>query len=444
MGRSGPALTQRAWWPRLVKSAGLLLAVVFVAAVVIDSIVGHEHTRLFVSAGIQLGGLLLLALSRRRSPGWILAAEVALAVVAHGVAPAGGGNVSSLLVAAAVYGFGVSHPTARSVQVAAGTWVILVAGSLAAGSYIGVIPMDFILVTAATAIALYVRSHRDLVESMRVRTEQAEREQRWMADRAVSAERVRIARDLHDVIAHHVSLLVVQAGAVRESLPVDHPNRVILDSMITGGRQAMTEMRDMLTALRLPEGQDATTSSNMVSEASAQTAFLADSAGLPPGPPLAPRHPHPGLSDIPELVQGARRAGQSVNLYLEGSPVDVVPTTTALVAYRIVQEALTNVVKHAPGAPTTVRVIHGPGTLEVRVRNGSSPLGPRPQAPALGGHGLLGMRERVALTSGGLSAGPTEDGFSVSAWLPVTAPPVSPSPPPAPPPPPAPAPAGRA
>jgi signal transduction histidine kinase len=203
-----------------------------------------------------------------------------------------------------------------------------------------------------------------------------------------------------------VSLLVVQAGAVRESLPPDHATRPVLDSMIDGGRQAMAELRDMLSALRMDEHP-------------AHGLASPGSAGGAAGPTPASRAPQPGLAQVADLVHGACHAGIPVDLALE---VDLgeVPEALSVSGYRIVQEALTNVIKHAPGACTHVRIARGPELLELWISNDRPPdPAPRPlSSPGLG-HGLIGMRERAALAGGQLRAGPTERGFCVHARLPL-------------------------
>jgi signal transduction histidine kinase len=213
----------------------------------------------------------------------------------------------------------------------------------------------------------------------------AERERDVAAREAVVAERARIARELHDAIAHNVSMMVVQAGAERRVLePEQESTREVLESVEEIGRGALTEMRRLVGMLRADEDD-----------------------------PLAPQ---PGLSDLPRLVEQVREAGLPVELDIAGEP-RVLPVGLELSAYRIVQEALTNALKHAGEAHATVRVRYLQDSLELEVVDD----GPGGQAAAAGGgHGLVGMRERVALYGGRFEAARHPNGgFTVRALLPV-------------------------
>jgi signal transduction histidine kinase len=219
-------------------------------------------------------------------------------------------------------------------------------------------------------------------------TEVSEREQ---ARRAVLEERARIARELHDVVAHHMSMLAVRAETAPYRLPdVPAPVRAEFGALAQAARDGLTDLRRLLGVLR----SDGT------------------------APELAPQ---PDLAAVTDLVDAARRAGMDIH-YLappagtERRPPDAV----ALAGYRIVQEALANATRHAPGAPVTVQVWPGARDLAVRVHNGPSPGAPPPEPPTDGGgHGVTGMRERAELLGGDFSAEPTDDGgFSVVATLP--------------------------
>jgi signal transduction histidine kinase len=215
----------------------------------------------------------------------------------------------------------------------------------------------------------------------------AVREQR--AREAVMEERVRIARELHDMVAHSVTVMVIQAGAVRRRLGSDQAvERELLESVESSGRDAVTELRRTLGLLR-GEGGDAN---------------------------AAPV----GLDRLDELVGQVRDAGLAVTVHRSGEPVALLPAVD-LSAYRIAQEALTNVLRHAGPAQVEVGLVYRPDGLHLSVVNGPSPDGRRPVAGA-GGHGVIGMRERVALFGGEFAAGPRpEGGFAVTARLPVAA-----------------------
>jgi signal transduction histidine kinase len=204
---------------------------------------------------------------------------------------------------------------------------------------------------------------------------------------AVSAERTRIARELHDVVAHAISVMGIQAGAARSTLdPDQEAQRDALLDVERLGREALVEMERMLGVLRTAE----------------------DDQGVGPLPDLA---------KIPALVEEARRVGLSVELEQAGE-LDCLPAGLQLTVYRIVQEALTNVRKHAPARGVRVRIERRGHELEVTVADDGDGVPPDPTA----GNGLIGMRERVALHHGTLYAGPGEErGFLVSARLPVGA-----------------------
>jgi signal transduction histidine kinase len=205
-------------------------------------------------------------------------------------------------------------------------------------------------------------------------------------DRAAMEERARIARDLHDIVAHHVSAIAVQAETARltvEGLPDE--GRTHLEAIGQTARDALAEMRRLLGVLR--EDADG-------------------GAG---------RDPQPGLGRLHELVETARAAGSPVRLTLQGETVPL-PPGVDLCAYRILQEALTNARRHAPGADVDVELDYVADALRLRVRD----HGPGPADPDADGHGLLGMRERAIMVGGTLSTGPAEGGgFVVEAELPI-------------------------
>ncbi len=217
------------------------------------------------------------------------------------------------------------------------------------------------------------------------RAELAEREGDVAAREAVVEERARIARELHDAIAHNVSMIVVQAGAERRVLDGQAGStREVLQTIEQIGRGALTEMRRLVGMLRNGDGD-----------------------------PLAPQ---PSLADLPRLVTQVREAGLPVEFYVEGEPCEL-PVGIELSAYRIVQEALTNALKHAGDAQATVTLRYGPDQLELEVAdNGAGAAA----TVAGGGQGLVGMRERVALYGGRLDAGRRgECGFAVRVVLPI-------------------------
>lgn len=214
----------------------------------------------------------------------------------------------------------------------------------------------------------------------------AERERDLVAREAVVEERARIARELHDAIAHNVSMMVVQAGAERRVLGEEQSStREVLATVEQIGRGALTEMRRLVGMLRSTDGD--------------------------------PLTPQPGLRDLPTLVGQVREAGLPVELELTGEPRQL-PVGLELSAYRIVQEALTNALKHAGEAQATVRVAYGPESLELEIVDDGA--GAPAPATTGGGHGLVGMRERVALYGGRFEADRrASGGFAVRVLLPI-------------------------
>jgi len=218
---------------------------------------------------------------------------------------------------------------------------------------------------------------------VRERRRGAAREQALLAERAVAEERLRIARELHDAVGHDVSLMVVQAQALGATND-DEAVRAATAAIADAGRRAMTEMHRTLQVLRDGDGGD-------------------DGAA---------RAPQPGLAALDEVLDGARAAGVPVRIAMEGAARPLDPALDAS-AFRIVQEAVTNVVRHANGAPATVTIHYDDDTLRLTITD----EGGRSVAIS-NGRGLIGMRERVAAFDGTLEAGAKEHGYEVRAELP--------------------------
>jgi len=241
-----------------------------------------------------------------------------------------------------------------------------------------------LVVVAPVAVGRIVRREREQQRRLEDLTLHLERERERGARAAVAEERARIARELHDVVAHGVSVIAIQSDAAEAALERDPslagpPLRAIRGS----ARDALTEMRRLLGVLRSDEDGSETT-------------------------------PQPGLPQLPELVA---RAGVPVTFEVSGEPRPL-PAGIDISAYRIVQEALTNVHKHAGAVPTTVRVAWSDGSLELEVRDQGP--GVNGNGSSDGGHGLIGMRERVRLLGGELHTGPAAGGgFQVRAVLPT-------------------------
>jgi signal transduction histidine kinase len=247
------------------------------------------------------------------------------------------------------------------------------------GDLAGALLGTAVLCGVSVAFGLGTANRRANVAALNERAERLE----LQAEQALQDERVRIARELHDVVAHNVSLMVVQAQALGAT--VKEPQVVEATTGIADlGRQAMTEMHRTLELLRGRDG----------------------SSG---------RAPRPGLGNLGTLVEQSRDAGLDVDLTIEGPPREL-SDSLDLSAFRIVQEALTNVRKHAAGASAHVKVAYHRSVLDLTVLNAAGAVSSANGGG--GGHGITGMRERVQLFGGRLEAGPLRDGFEVHATLP--------------------------
>jgi signal transduction histidine kinase len=260
--------------------------------------------------------------------------------------------------------------------------------SLVAGKPLGYVagPDVTILVVFSLGVAFArIRRERHLHQERATRLEQ-ERDQ--AAREAAAAERTRIARELHDVVSHDVSMMVLQASVERRANP-DEPGAETLAAIESTGREALTELRRMLGVLRREEE-------------------------------AAPLAPQPGLAEVASLVEQAQNAGIPVTFEMDAHGPHL-PAGLGIATYRIVQEALTNSAKHAAGAPVHVRIRLVDAQLDIEVTNGSGRPGTAGALPS-GGQGLVGMRERVALFGGTLDASEQRaGGFRLHARLPLVA-----------------------
>jgi signal transduction histidine kinase len=251
----------------------------------------------------------------------------------------------------------------------------------------GDLPVTVIACAAAVALGLYTAARRASIAALRDRAERLDRERELLAERAVAEERVRLANELHDVVAHNVSLIVVQAQALGATAH-DPAVTAATDGIATLGRQAMADMHRTLKLLG---------TSN-------------DDAAV--------RAPQPSMANLDRLLEQSRAAGLDIEMTIEGHP-RALAEGLDLSAFRIVQESLTNVIKHAGRARTRVLVGYRPDSLQLDITNDPSPNGDDAPQVNGAGHGLIGMRERAALFGGTLDAQPTvEHGWQVSATLP--------------------------
>ncbi|MGW0482551.1 sensor histidine kinase [Nonomuraea sp. NPDC003214] len=317
-------------------------------------------------------------LMRRNRPVLTAALITALDVVAVSADIVSPGSPVTMIAA---YSLG-RYASGRTVWITAGLISLLygTANELATRFQPGPQPEGAWL-TGLTLIAIPVV----LGQFNRVRAELRERGKREAAESAVRAERRRIARELHDVVSHHLSVINALVGGARATLaPGQEVTREALSGAEQSARQALSEMRELLDVLRADDGGGSDAATGV------------------------------GASRLPALVEEVRSAGLPASLVVTGEPVPL-PTTVDHAVYRIVQEALTNTRKHAEGARASVRLVYDPGAIEVEVLDDGAP-----KHPATAGFGLGGMAERVALCGGQLSTGPRlEGGFRVHARIPL-------------------------
>jgi signal transduction histidine kinase len=318
-------------------------------------------------------------LFRRRRPFAALAAILAVAVTAPVDAQFG------LPIAAMLYTIGSRRSWEATSAAAAAVVATGLAYQLAGGPDLstGDLAETGLLCAITGGVGLYVGDRRASFEALRERAERLHRERELLAERAVAEERLRIAQELHDVVAHNVSLIVVQAQALGATVR-DERVAEATDGIADLGRRAMAEMHRTLKLLRARDNE-------------------------------AGREPQPGLADLAGLLERSRAAGLPVDLAIEGEPRSL-SQGVDLSAYRILQEALTNVFKHAGRVPTTITLGYRADALELTVTDTGHA---RTTTAAPGGHGLVGMRERAALFGGTLTAAPRDGhGFQVQAVLP--------------------------
>lgn len=253
------------------------------------------------------------------------------------------------------------------------------------GRPLGNVLPAWVLFALSFAVGRAVGRRQEQAAALTERALVAEAGRQQQAQRAVAAERSRIARELHDVISHAVSVMVVQAAAEARALdPGGSSTRQVLQDIETTGRDALVELRRMLGVLRRPDEPE-------------------------------DRHPQPGVTDLAALVEGARGAGLAIQMHVAGQPRPL-PASIDLTAFRVVQEALTNVAKHAGPVRVTIDLSYGPDALHIEVVNEPATTQPPEHLP---GYGLLGLQERVSLHNGRLQQENMSDGgFRLAVTLP--------------------------
>ncbi|MFE5922735.1 sensor histidine kinase [Streptomyces sp. NPDC056468] len=430
------------WWGRL-RSAVLDVSLAVVSALEC----GAEGVRFARDAGIPvaagvvfgvLAGSVLLV--RRRWP-------IAVVLVSIAVMPA---QMGILLGIVGLYTLAASELPRRIIASLAGmsfvgtlivtfVWVRqdVARGNLTFGDWV----IPFASITTALGVTapplllgLYVGARRRLMESLRERADSLERELQLLAERAEeraewarNEERTRIAREMHDVVAHRVSLMVVHAAALQAVARKD-PEKAVKNAALVGdmGRQALTELREMLGVLRSggaarqPSDVDQPRGAAVpLAAVGAAAAAAADRGRGVGGDDVGAEGPC--LSELDELIGQSAAAGMVVDLSVEGDSRAYAPEIEQT-AFRVVQEALTNVHKHAAGAKTHVRLAHRVSEIAMQVENEPPPELSSASLARLpsGGNGLLGMKERVVALGGVFVSGPTDaGGFRVSAVIPA-------------------------
>ena len=334
-----------------------------------------------VCLAVVAGGALVL---RRRAPLQVLAVSVAavVGIAIAGVSPAGVGPLVALYTVAVTQERGISL-AAVAVGATVATLVPLVGPS---ENQVFDPIAAFVCSVGAWGVGIYVETRRRYRRELRERAAYLEREQEQLARIAAHEERASIARELHDIVAHSVSVMLVGVRGARDVLRTS-PDVAdeTLASVETSGEQSIAELRRILALLREPER-------------------------------TAESRPQPSLAGLEELVAAFRDAGMPVRLETVGERQRL-PDGVELSVYRIVQEALTNVLKHSHPTQVGVTLAFRDQRLEVEVVDDGPPVG---DGAAATGHGIVGMRERVALLGGELETGrPADGGFRVAARLPV-------------------------
>jgi signal transduction histidine kinase len=347
-----------------------------------------RHTPLALS--LLLGLVTATALAWRTAAPLAAACVVSAAMLTLSIAGTLPQNLASTTIVYAIVSFSLgAHLERRNALL--GLAVVLTLVVAVTGMDSEATPGDYlfplVLFSGCCALGRVARSRARLTAELSARTEQLERERAERERDAVARERVRIARELHDVVAHSVSVMVVQAGAARSVLARDPDASVAaLGAVEATGREALSEMRRLLGILR-PDGEDVDHS------------------------------PQPSLDRLGALIARSRDAGLDVELSVEGETGPLAPGVD-LTAFRLVQEGLTNALKYGGRGRARVVLRWSPEVLEVEVANRVDGAGRPVHGLVGGGQGLVGMRERVALCGGELRAGPIGRGFVVRARLP--------------------------
>ncbi|MGY1786965.1 sensor histidine kinase [Geodermatophilus sp. SYSU D00698] len=373
---------RRLVWPVL----GAVLAVLSVVETLTEEV--FRYPLVTALPGVAVGAVVALG-ARRPEAAAVAGGLSVLGNYALGTPGPGGAQLIAMAVlvghAAAVL------PVRRGLRAAVVATLVVVGSGIAFGPSTWESVFYLVVTGTAWAVGVLVRQSHQRSLALQALAARLAEQQEAVAGAAVVAERARIAREVHDSVAHAVSVMVLQMGGLRRLLP-DHPEaQDVLLGLERLGRESVDEMRRVVGILR-------------------------ESGGGDPAP-------RPSLSRLDAVLAELRAGGMPVRLVVTGEPAEL-PQLVDVAAVRVVQEALSNVVRHAGAAATCVEVAWRPGRVTVTVTDDGRPRVPvPPPVPGTGGHGQLHMRERVAVAGGDLSVGPVRGGgYRVRAGFPVPAP----------------------
>jgi signal transduction histidine kinase len=386
-------------------------------------------------------GMAAALLARRRQPLATLVCVFLLWVAYHSAHYPGGAPAPALWVA--MFTAGAAERQRGPLLITA---MFVIGSDLAARTRYGDVRLLDSSLDSSTMVLLAALLLGELIHGRRARLRRAERDRQLEAERRVAEERLRIARELHDVMAHTIAVITVQAGVAADLLD-RAPDRsgAALAAIRGASREAMAELKATVGVLRQPAGEaTGAAPADLAAAPAGQGAALtgqgaapvnggvapagqggppmgqggpvANPAAAPRGPGAAPPAPAPGLAQLDDLVAMAAGAGLEVDVGVDGTARPL-PAAVDLTAYRIVQELLTNVLRQARATAVAVRISYQPDGMVVEIGDNGRGAAAGPDG---GGYGLIGMRERAAAVGGGLEAGPAPSGgFTVRAWLPT-------------------------
>jgi signal transduction histidine kinase len=359
-----------------------------VGAVIVLASVVHRGTNVRPLTLAVVAATAAALAGRRRAPGWTLAISGGLVLILFHI-DAAVGSIAVLAPAVALYSLALTRGRVQQLLAAVAAVAAVIVTDLIYGSQASIVQTlaHVTLVAIPLLAAETLRTRRSYVALLVERLELVERTREQEAQHRAEQERMRIARDLHDIVAHTLTTINVQAATAAQLLDCNPGHaRAALETIEDASRDAIAELRAMVGVLRDSDHPD------------------------------APRTPAPGVENIAELVGRARETGLEIRLETTGARPGRLPDAVSLAAYRIVQESLTNARRHATGAPIRINLSFEPGELAIAVENGAGAAG-EGKDPTVG-VGIIGMTERATAVGGTLRAAPLACGFRVDASLP--------------------------